>query len=71
MALGAIVLYLSVSLIMGSPGAALLVLLGAAVLLAYIRLVEEKEMVARFGDEYLVYRRRVPFLIPGLRSKRT
>ena len=70
MALGAIVAYLGVSVVAGSPGAALLWFLGAAVLLAYIRLVEEKEMVARFGDEYLVYRRRVPFLIPGLRSKR-
>jgi protein-S-isoprenylcysteine O-methyltransferase Ste14 len=30
-------------------------------------LVEEQEMVARFGEEYLAYRRRVPFIIPKLR----
>ena len=39
---------------------------GAVVLLTYIRLVEEKEMVARFGEAYLAYRRRVPFIIPRL-----
>ncbi len=64
MALGAIVLYLGVSVAAGSPGAGLLWFLGAVALLAYIRLVEEKEMVARFGEEYLAYRRRVPFIIP-------
>ena len=66
MALGAIVLYLGVCVAAGSPGAVLLVLLGAAALLTYIRLVEEREMVARFGEEYLAYRRRVPFIIPRL-----
>jgi protein-S-isoprenylcysteine O-methyltransferase Ste14 len=70
MALGAIVAYLGVSVVAGSLGAALLWLLGAVVLLTYIRLVEEKEMVARFGEEYLAYRRRVPFIIPRLRRSR-
>jgi protein-S-isoprenylcysteine O-methyltransferase Ste14 len=69
MALGAIVGYLGVSVIAGSPGAALLVALGVVALLTYIRLVEEKEMVARFGEAYLVYRRRVPFIIPRLRRR--
>ena len=54
---------------MGSPGAALLVLLGAAALLTYIKVVEEREMVARFGEEYLAYRRRVPFIMPRLRRR--
>ncbi len=67
MALGTIVAYGGVSVIMGSPGAALLVLLGAAVLLTYIKVVEEREMVARFGEAYLAYRRRVPFIIPRFR----
>ncbi len=67
MALGAIVLYGGVSVAAGSPGAALLVLLGAVLLLIYIKVVEEQEMVARFGEEYLAYRRRVPFIIPRLK----
>jgi protein-S-isoprenylcysteine O-methyltransferase Ste14 len=69
MALGAIVLYLGVIVAAGSPGAGTLWLLGAIALLTYIRLVEEKEMVARFGDEYVAYRRRVPFIIPRLRRQ--
>ena len=70
MALGAIVAYLGVSVVVGSPGAALLVVLGAAVLLTYIKVAEEREMVARFGEEYVAYRRRVPFIIPRLRWRR-
>jgi protein-S-isoprenylcysteine O-methyltransferase Ste14 len=64
MALGAIVLYLGVAVTAGLPAAGLLWLPGSVALLAYIRLVEEQEMVARFGEEYLAYRRRVPFIIP-------
>ena len=70
MALGAIVAYLGVCVVAGSPGAGLLWFLGAAALLAYIRLVEEKEMVARFGEAYRAYRRQVPFIIPRLRRRR-
>jgi protein-S-isoprenylcysteine O-methyltransferase Ste14 len=68
MSLGAIVLYLGVSVAAGSPGAATLVFLGTVVLLTYIKLAEEKEMIARFGEEYLAYRRQVPFIIPRLRG---
>jgi protein-S-isoprenylcysteine O-methyltransferase Ste14 len=71
MALGAIVAYLGVSVVAGSPGAALLVVLLAILLLIYIKVVEEQEMVARFGDDYLAYRRRVPFLLPRLRRTGT
>ena len=70
MALGTIMAYLGLSVIAGSLGAALVVALGAVALLTYIRLVEEKEMVARFGEAYLAYRRRVPFIIPRLRRNR-
>ncbi len=51
MALGAIVAYLGVSVIMGSPGAAVLVLLGAAALLTYIKVVEEREMEILIRNE--------------------
>jgi protein-S-isoprenylcysteine O-methyltransferase Ste14 len=67
MALGAIVLYLGVSVLLGSVSAALLVVLGAAWLLAYIKRIEEKELEARFGQEYVEYRRRTPFLLPRFR----
>ncbi|MBI5033281.1 MAG: isoprenylcysteine carboxylmethyltransferase family protein [Chloroflexi bacterium] len=64
MALGAIGMYLGVAIVFGSIGAVVLVLLGAAVLLTYIKRVEEKEMELRFGQEYLAYKQRTPFLIP-------
>jgi protein-S-isoprenylcysteine O-methyltransferase Ste14 len=37
--------------------------------LLYIKLVEERELEARFGEEYLSYKRSTPFIVPKLRSK--
>ena len=70
MALGAIVMYLGVAILFGSPGAAVLVCLGAIALLTYIKRVEEQEMLIRFGQEYLAYKQRTPFLIPRLPKSR-
>ena len=64
MALGAIAMYLGVAVLFGSLGAVLLVLLGAVSLAVYIKLLEEKEMELRFGQDYLEYKRRTPFLVP-------
>ena len=70
MALGAISLYLGVGILVRSVGAVLAVLLCAAALLTYIRLSEERVMTARFGAQYLQYRRRTPFLLPRMSSLR-
>ena len=64
MSLGAIVMYLGVAILFGSIGAGVLVLLGTGLLLTYIKRIEEKEMEIRFGQEYLEYKQRTPFLIP-------
>jgi protein-S-isoprenylcysteine O-methyltransferase Ste14 len=69
MALGAILLYLGVAVLVRSPGAALLVLLCTAGLLTYIRFAEEPVLAARFGQEYVDYRRRTPFLVPRPRLR--
>ena len=36
--------------------------------LIYILLVEERELEARFGEEYLAYKQSTPFIVPNLRS---
>ncbi len=64
MALGTIVAAGGVAVLLGSIGAVVLVLLGAALLLTYIKLIEEKEMVLRFGESYQAYRKQTPFIIP-------
>jgi len=64
MALGAIVMYLGVAILFGSMGAVVLVLLGAGLLLTYIKRIEEKEMEIRFGQEYQKYKKQTPFLMP-------
>lgn len=68
MTLGTIVLYLGESVLLGSISAAVLVLLGATLLLAYIKRTEEDELAARFGEDYLAYKERTPFLIPRFRN---
>lgn len=36
--------------------------------LLYIKFVEETELEARFGEEYLVYKKSTPFIFPNLNS---
>ncbi len=67
MVLGTIGFYGGMSIVFGSIGALLLVLIATGLLLLYVRRVEEQEMVLRFGQEYLEYKQRTPFLIPRLR----
>ncbi len=69
MVLGTVFVYLGVALMFHSLGAALVVLVFIAALLVYVKLAEEKEMEGRFGQEYLEYKRRTPFLIPRLGRK--
>lgn len=68
MSLGSIVLYWGVAILLGSLAALILVVLGAAWLLIYIKRIEEKELEARFGQEYLEYKKRTPFIIPRFRK---
>ena len=58
--------YLGVSVFIGSISAIVLVVLFASLLLSYVKVLEEKELEVRFGEEYLEYKRTTPFLIPRL-----
>jgi protein-S-isoprenylcysteine O-methyltransferase Ste14 len=64
MALGAIMMYLGVAVLRRSLAGIGLVFAAGSALLTYIKRVEEAEMLARFGDEYVAYRARTPFLLP-------
>jgi protein-S-isoprenylcysteine O-methyltransferase Ste14 len=66
MTLGTILAYSGIGVVIGSFSALVLVLIAAGALLLYIKLIEEKELAARFGPEYLEYKRATPFLIPRL-----
>ena len=70
MALGAIMMYLGVAVLRRSLAGVGIVLTAAAALLVYIKRVEEHELVARFGQEYVAYRERTSFLLPRLRANR-
>ena len=68
MALDTILAYLGIGVVVGAPFAVGVVALFTAVLTLYIKTVEEKELLARFGDEYAAYKQHTPFLIPFWRN---
>lgn len=66
MVLGTVVGYLGLGLWLGSLSAIALVLLFAALLLLYVKVLEEKQLELRFGSEYVAYKRSTPFLLPRI-----
>lgn len=66
MVLGTVVGYLGLGVWRGSFSAIALVVLFAALLLLYVKVFEEQELAARFGDDYVEYRRSTPFLVPRI-----
>jgi len=36
----------------------------------YVKVIEEKEMEKKFGEEYLEYKRKVPMFIPKLKKQK-
>lgn len=64
MTFGTILLYLGISILVGSVADILFVTVFTGILLAYIKLLEEKELEARFGEAYIEYKAQTPFIIP-------
>jgi len=69
MTLGTALFYLDVAIGLGSLSALALALIYPVGILVYVKLIEEKELEARFGSEYVEYKRNTPFLIPRLCKK--
>ena len=69
MTLGTICMYTGVAILAGSISALLVVLLFFSMLLVYIKKIEEKELEIRFGEEYITYKAKTPFLIPRMNNK--
>ncbi len=70
MSLGTISLYTGVAILAGSICSLAIVALLAALLLTYLKRIEERELEARFGPAYRAYKAATPFLIPRFRSRR-
>jgi protein-S-isoprenylcysteine O-methyltransferase Ste14 len=70
MTLGTIIAYGGIAILIGSFSALLAVAVLAAILIGYLKTIEEKELQMRFGSEYIEYKRRTPFIIP-FRIRRT
>jgi protein-S-isoprenylcysteine O-methyltransferase Ste14 len=69
MTLGTILAYLGLSIAAATFVGILIVVALASLLLVYLKRMEENELAERFGEEYLAYRRDVPFIIPRARRR--
>jgi len=69
MTLGTILAYLGLSIAAATTVGILIVVALATLLLLYLKRMEEKELAERFGEEYLAYKREVPFIIPKLKRR--
>jgi protein-S-isoprenylcysteine O-methyltransferase Ste14 len=62
--LGTITAYAGVAISVGSYTALLVVAIFSLMLILYLKLIEEKELEMRFGQEYLEYKKNTPFILP-------
>lgn len=69
MTLGTFVGYTGICVWIGSLSAIAIVLILTIILLSYVKLIEEKELEARFGHEYMEYKRNTPFIMPRLHPR--
>jgi protein-S-isoprenylcysteine O-methyltransferase Ste14 len=69
MTLGTILAYAGIAVWIGSLSAVIAVAIMAAILIGYVKLIEEKELLLRFGTEYMEYKKKTPFIIPKSKRK--
>lgn len=64
MTLGTIISCCGLAILVGSYTALLVVVFFSLMLLIYLKLIEEKELEMRFGQDYLEYKKNTPFILP-------
>jgi protein-S-isoprenylcysteine O-methyltransferase Ste14 len=64
MTLGTVTAYAGIAIAVGSFTALIVIAIFAAILISYLKIIEEKELQMRFGDEYIEYKKKTPFIIP-------
>ncbi len=71
MILGVLLAYLGTATLAASFLSLLTAFLVAALVVAEVKFIEEKELALRFGDVYLQYKQSTPFIVPrfGFRGK--
>ena len=67
---GLFILFGGISILIDSISSIVMVLIFSSIILLYVKLIEEKELEKRFGDEYLDYKKNTPFIIPTFLSNR-
>jgi protein-S-isoprenylcysteine O-methyltransferase Ste14 len=66
MSFGTILAYLGLAVAAGTIVGIALVVVLAALLILYLKRIEEGELAERFGDAYRTTKREVPFIIPAI-----
>jgi protein-S-isoprenylcysteine O-methyltransferase Ste14 len=69
MVFGTLAAYLGLALISDAWASLLGILIFGILLLVYVKLVEERELAARFGQAYLDYKHTTSFLVPWPRKR--
>jgi protein-S-isoprenylcysteine O-methyltransferase Ste14 len=64
MTLGTIIAYSGVAIWVGSVTALVAVVIFLLALVVYLKLIEEKELELRFGQDYVEYKKTTPFILP-------
>ena len=67
MTLGSLLIYLGIGIGMGSGALIILIMIVFSTIFTFIYFHETRELVERFGEEYLVYRKITPFIFPRFR----
>ncbi len=71
MSLGTIIFLAGLAVLFNSLFTLFIALIFTVILLVSIKIFEEKELEERFGQEYVEYKKKTPFLIPRPRRRKT